>query len=77
MTTQNTHTLVDCGCKAKVYSDGSGVDIEYCDLHYAAPVLLKACQFALSVQKSAGLYDTSDRLNAKQLEAAIKKAGVK
>lgn len=37
-----THTLNDCGCTAKVYSDGSGVDIEFCSLHNAAPELLKA-----------------------------------
>jgi len=30
-------TLVDCSCKAIVYSDGSGVEIEYCPTHEAAP----------------------------------------
>ena len=38
----DTHTLVDCECKAKVYSDGSGVDIEYCNLHRFAPEMYAA-----------------------------------
>jgi hypothetical protein len=33
-------TLVDCGCTTRVYGDGSGVEIEYCDLHGAAEDLL-------------------------------------
>ena len=38
------HQLVYCECEAKVYKDGSGVDIEYCPLHRAAPDLLKAAK---------------------------------
>lgn len=29
-------TLTDCGCVAKVHTDGSGVEIYYCPLHEAA-----------------------------------------
>jgi hypothetical protein len=36
------HTLNDCGCIAKVYADGSGVDIGFCPMHAAAPELLEA-----------------------------------
>jgi hypothetical protein len=36
------HTLNECGCIARVYSDGSGVDIEFCPLHNAALELLEA-----------------------------------
>ena len=39
-----THTLVDCDCKAVVHPDGSGVEIEFCDLHWAAPELLEVCR---------------------------------
>jgi hypothetical protein len=35
-------TLVDCGCEAKVHSDGSGVEIEYCPMHAAARQMLEA-----------------------------------
>lgn len=35
-------TLVDCGCKAVVYTDGSGIEIEYCPMHQAAPEMLSA-----------------------------------
>lgn len=35
-------TLVDCGCETRVHSDGSGVEIDYCELHEAAPDLLAA-----------------------------------
>jgi hypothetical protein len=35
-------TLVDCGCKAVVYQDGSGVEIDYCALHQAASALYEA-----------------------------------
>jgi len=44
MGAMNIPTLVDCGCKAIVWEDGSGVEIEYCDMHYAAPDLLAACE---------------------------------
>lgn len=29
-------TLVDCGCETRVHSDGSGVEIDYCETHVAA-----------------------------------------
>ena len=32
-------TLVDCDCKATVWNDKSGVEIEYCPTHEAAPDL--------------------------------------
>ena len=34
--------LVDCGCSARVHEDGSGVEMEYCDLHEAASDLRDA-----------------------------------
>jgi hypothetical protein len=43
------HTLVECGCDAKVYADRSGVYIEYCNLHRAAPKLLEACEFFVDI----------------------------
>jgi hypothetical protein len=33
-------TLVDCGCEARVHADGSGIEIDFCPLHDAAPELL-------------------------------------
>ena len=38
-------TLVDCGCKAIVYSDHSGVEIKYCAEHRAAFDLLETLRF--------------------------------
>jgi len=40
MATLDLPTLTDCGCKARVYGDGSGVDIDYCPLHSQAPEML-------------------------------------
>ena len=37
---------VDCGCWAGAYKDGSGIEIEYCPTHKAAPELLEACEAA-------------------------------
>jgi hypothetical protein len=37
-------TLVDCACEARVHADGSGIEIDFCPLHDAAPDLLKALQ---------------------------------
>lgn len=37
-------TLKDCGCTTTVWKDGSGVEIDYCPLHAAAPHLLEACK---------------------------------
>ncbi len=50
------------------------VSIANARLIAAAPELLAACEFALSVQLHAGLYDVSDKLNAEKLQAAIAKA---
>lgn len=41
-------TLTDCGCVARVHPDGSGIEIDYCDLHEAAPDLLAALQDMLA-----------------------------
>ena len=38
-------TLVDCGCTAYVYDDGSGIEINYCPMHQAAPEMLKEIRF--------------------------------
>lgn len=40
-------TLTDCDCRAKVYADHSGVDIEFCDLHRLAPGQLGECNKSL------------------------------
>jgi hypothetical protein len=40
----------------------------------AAPDLLEAAEFALSVIKAQGLYDVSERMAADKLERAIAKA---
>jgi purine-nucleoside phosphorylase len=42
-------TLTDCSCEAKVYADGSGVDIEFCPVHWAAPELLAAAKTLLTL----------------------------
>jgi hypothetical protein len=39
-------TLVDCGCAARVYTDGSGIEIDYCPAHQAAPDLLQSTKAA-------------------------------
>lgn len=44
-------TLVDCGCQAKVYADGSGIEIEYCPLHGAARDLLEALGHCLNIMQ--------------------------
>lgn len=41
-------TLVDCGCKAIVWEDGSGVEIEYCPLHRYAQDLVDGAKLALA-----------------------------
>lgn len=38
--TQQVRTLVDCDCRARVHHDGSGIEIDFCDLHQAAPAML-------------------------------------
>jgi hypothetical protein len=37
---QTPYVLNECGCKVKVYDDGSQAEIEFCALHRAAPELL-------------------------------------
>lgn len=34
-------TLVDCGCEARVHPDGSGIEIDYCATHEAAPQMVR------------------------------------
>ncbi len=35
-------TLVDCACEAHAHKDGSGIEIEYCDIHTDGFELMKA-----------------------------------
>jgi hypothetical protein len=75
-------TLVDCDCEARVHPDGSGVEIDYCSAHEAAPDLLAAlrdCADYLEVTvealaASGGEADDSAPLLA-AARAAIAKAG--
>lgn len=48
------NTLMNCGCVIKVYDDGSGVDIEYCNLHWAAQDLLIATHRLAALQTQVG-----------------------
>jgi hypothetical protein len=57
-----THTLVDCACEAIVHPDGSGVDIVYCDMHYAAPDLWEALELLLSIVELQEYYGFSGEL---------------
>ena len=41
--------FVDCGCKVYVWNDSSGVEIEYCPMHEAAPEMLKALKGIVDV----------------------------
>ena len=41
-------TLVDCGCTAIVWKDGSGVEIEFCPLHRYAQDLVDGAKLALA-----------------------------
>jgi hypothetical protein len=50
-------TLVDCGCVARVHGDGSGVEIDFCELHDAAPVMQKALRKCRDALKAAGRTD--------------------
>lgn len=38
--------LVDCGCTCTVYPDGSGIEMHWCPLHEAAPLLLEVAEEA-------------------------------
>lgn len=40
-------TLVDCGCKAIVWDDENGVEIEFCPLHASAQSLVDGADLAL------------------------------
>jgi len=70
-------TLVDCDCEARVHPDGSGVEIDYCSTHEAAPDLLAAlrdCADYLQASVDEGADDDSTPFLAAAL-AAIAKAG--
>jgi len=43
--TMDIPTLVDCGCVAYVWEDGSGVEIEYCLKHRSVDALLGQLHF--------------------------------
>ncbi len=43
---QDIPALVDCGCTTTLWNDGSGIEIEYCPKHKAAPELLEALKLA-------------------------------
>ena len=53
-------TLVDCGCKTIVWDDKSGVEIEYCPMHKAAPDLVAALKWLdtaiMPEEREYGLY---------------------
>lgn len=63
MPPRDLRTLVDCDCKAIVYSDDSGVDLQYCALHGAAEPLRDAAQAAAefivghSTEPAKAVYD--------------------
>ena len=46
--TMDIPTLVDCGCIAYVWEDGSGVEIEFCSLHRYAQGLVDGAKLALA-----------------------------
>jgi len=62
-----------CGC---VIAEPQGDDwqIFYCPLHAAAPEMLKALKFSLSVYEAQGQFDLSERMAVNKIEAAIAKA---
>ena len=68
----NIRTLVDCGCETTVWGDHSGVEIEYCDEHAAAPDLLAACESLIAQYDAPGGPTITDQVNA--MRAAIAKA---
>jgi hypothetical protein len=75
-------TLVDCDCEARVHPDGSGVELDYCSTHEAAPDLLAALRdcadylevTAEALAESGGEADDSVVFLA-AARAAIAKAG--
>lgn len=48
--------------------------VENARLVAAAPDLMEACKFSLSVHKAQGMFDASERLAIERLERAIAKA---
>ena len=54
-------TLVDCGCEAVIWNDGSGVEIEYCTMHAAAPEMLDALK---EIAKTEGPYARDPKQHA-------------
>lgn len=73
MSVLELHTLNGCGCVAKVYSDGSGVDIEYCKLHNSVDELVSACRTALA--RLSNSPDDEDRWIANIIRQALKSSG--
>ena len=69
-TSKDIPTLVDCGCITRVWTDESGVEIEYCSMHKAAPELLEACEAAYHSDKYS--LPTKTRVALKNAIAAAK-----
>jgi hypothetical protein len=84
------HQILDCGCKIKIYDDGShpDADIEFCNVHWAARDLLAASEKALNWLQSLQSHADSETQTVEvtinlgglsddigELQAAIKKAG--
>ena len=76
----NEQILVDCGCWAGAYKDGSGIEIEYCPTHKAAPELLEACEAAyrkefIYARSGACRANRTDRPSGKQVNEQLTKEG--
>ena len=53
--TLGAYTFLDCGCKAKTFTEGDGteyVDLEHCPMHKAAPAMLAALEDARTAIKT-------------------------
>ena len=48
--------LVDCACEVTVYQDGSGVEIHYCPMHWAAKELLEALRRIMNAQDNGEIH---------------------
>ena len=66
-------TLVDCGCEARVHADGSGIEIDFCQLHSAAPELLAAAE-AIEDHIKRGALQPEGHALRRRLQAAIASA---
>jgi hypothetical protein len=75
----HTHgpTLVDCGCEAKVYQDGSGIEINYCPMHQAANQMLQALKDVVEQADKTSLMLPADLADSIRVfgRAAIAAAG--